>query len=221
MKNWAISLMMRWMRCGRDDRMYINWQMRELNIKIVYYGPALSGKTTNLEQIHKRVDPQRRGELVSLKTHEDRTLYFDFLQLELGKIGGLTPKIHLYTVPGQIYYEISRKLVLKGTDGVVFVADSSSRRFADNQESWKKLQEQLGTFGIALNSIPIIVQFNKQDVPDALPPMAMKMMLRLNGYPFYSATAIRGEGVFDTLKGITRGVMECAQREVAYVETAR
>src|SRR5512135_1756022 len=105
--------------------MFINWQLRELNLKMVYYGPALSGKTTNLEQIHARVDPKRRSELVSLKTHEDRTLYFDFLQLELGKISGFTPKIHLYTVPGQTYYEASRKLVLRGADGVVFVVDSA------------------------------------------------------------------------------------------------
>ena len=108
--------------------MFINWQRRELNLKIVYYGPALSGKTTNLEQIHARTNPERRGELISLKTNEDRTLYFDFLQLELGKIGSLTPKIHLYTVPGQTYYEATRKVVLRGADGIVFVADSSAQR---------------------------------------------------------------------------------------------
>lgn len=116
--------------------MFINWQQRELNLKIVYYGPALSGKTTSLEQIHARITPARRSQLVSLKTHEDRTLFFDFLQLELGKIEGLTPKIHLYTVPGQTYYEASRKLVLRGADGVVFVVDSSENRLADSLISW-------------------------------------------------------------------------------------
>ncbi len=202
--------------------MYINWQSRELNIKIVYYGPAMSGKTTNLERIHQLVDPQRRGELVSVKTHEDRTLYFDFLQIELGKIGGLTPKIHLYTVPGQTYYEVSRKLVLKGVDGVVFVADSSRRRFVDNQMAWRKMQEHLADFGLNLHNFPIVIQFNKQDVMDAMPPQTMKMMLGMNGYPFYSAIAIKGDGVFDTLKGITRSVMQFVQRqaEAASVATA-
>lgn len=116
--------------------MFINWQLRQINLKIVYYGPALSGKTTNLEQIHTRIDPTRRSDLVSLKTYEDRTLYFDFLQLELGKINGLTPKIQLYTVPGQAFYEASRRLVLRGADGVVFVADSGSNRINDNVDSW-------------------------------------------------------------------------------------
>jgi len=200
---------------------YINWRSRELNLKVVYYGPAMSGKTTNLEQIHQRVDPQRRGELVSVKTHEDRTLYFDFLQLELGKIGGLTPKIHLYTVPGQTYYEASRKLVLKGADGVVFVADSSQRRFVDNQLAWHKMQEYLVDFGLNSDAIPIVVQFNKQDVMDAMPPQTMKMLLRMDGCPFYSATAIKGEGVLDTLKGITRGVLQFVQRQAVPVTTAR
>lgn len=201
--------------------MYINWRSRELNIKIVYYGAAMSGKTTNLEQIHQRVDPQRRGELVSVKTHEDRTLYFDFLQIELGKIGGLTPKIHLFTVPGQTYYEASRKLVLKDADGVVFVVDSSRRRFGDNQLAWRKMLEYLTDFGLNLHEIPIVVQFNKQDVADALSPLAMKTMFNMNGYPFYSAIAIKGEGVLDTLKGITRGVMQYVQREATRTGTVR
>src|SRR5512141_1581578 len=123
--------------------MFINWSRRELNLKIVYYGPALSGKTTNLEQIYKRMDPKRRSEMVSLKTSEDRTLFFDFLQLELGKVAGLTPKIQLYTVPGQVYYEATRKLVLNGVDGVVFVADSQPGRLKDNLESWRGLHEHL------------------------------------------------------------------------------
>ena len=123
--------------------MFINWQLRQINIKIVYYGPALSGKTTNLEQIHMKIDPSRRGDLVSLKTYEDRTLYFDFLQLELGKINGLTPKIQLYTVPGQAFYEASRRLVLRGADGVVFVADSQEERIDANIESLENLRINL------------------------------------------------------------------------------
>jgi small GTP-binding protein len=195
--------------------MHINWQLRELNLKIVYYGPALSGKTTNLEQIHARVDPQKRSELVSLKTHEDRTLFFDFLQLELGKIGTLTPKIQLYTVPGQTYYEASRKLVLRGTDGVVFVVDSASNRLKDNVESWRSMLSHLEALQIPVAKLPLIVQFNKQDLPNALKPDMLKMLLRLNGQPTVPAVAMRGEGVFDTLKLITRNVIAQVQREMA------
>jgi mutual gliding-motility protein MglA len=201
--------------------MYIDWRARELNIKIVYYGPAMSGKTTNLQQIHQRVDPQRRGELVSVKTHEDRTLYFDFLQIGLGKISGLAPKIHLYTVPGQTYYEASRKIVLKGADGVVFVVDSSRSRFTENHLAWRKMQDYLTDYGMNLQEIPIVIQFNKQDVADALPPLTMKMMLHMNGYPFYPAAAIKGVGVLDTLKGITRGVIQSVQSEAARVQAVR
>ena len=195
--------------------MHINWQLRELNLKIVYYGPALSGKTTNLEQIHAKVDPQRRSDLVSLKTHEDRTLFFDFLQLELGKIGSLTPKIQLYTVPGQTYYEASRKLVLRGADGVVFVADSASNRLRENVESWKNMHTHLVELQLPVATLPILVQFNKQDLPNAMPPEVLRMLMHLNGHPTVSAVACRGDGVFDTLKSITRTVMAQAQRVMA------
>jgi signal recognition particle receptor subunit beta len=195
--------------------MHINWQLRELNLKIVYYGPALSGKTTNLEQIHARVDHTKRSELVSLKTHEDRTLFFDFLQLELGKIGTLTPKIQLYTVPGQTYYEASRRIVLRGADGVVFVADSAANRLKDNIESWKSMQAHLASLQMSLSKLPLIVQFNKQDVPEALSPTILKTLLRINGLPVFSAVALRGEGVFETLKAITKNVMLAAQREMS------
>ncbi len=188
--------------------MFINWQLRELNLKVVYYGPALSGKTTNLEQIHARVNPKRRGELVSLKTAEDRTLYFDFLQLELGKISGLTPKIHLYTVPGQSYYEASRKLVLRGADGVVFVADSSARRHIANLEAWKGMIIHLKALNIPYETLPLVVQFNKQDLPEAIPAPIMKKLLKINGHPTFNATAIEGEGVFATLKAITGMVVK-------------
>jgi signal recognition particle receptor subunit beta len=195
--------------------MFINWQLRELNLKIVYYGPAMSGKTTNLEQIHSRVSPQRRGELISLKTHEDRTLYFDFLQLELGKISGLTPKLHLYTVPGQTYYEASRKLVLRGADGVVFVADSSPDRVDDNLESWQNLKTHLTELNIPVATLPLVAQFNKRDLPQVLPVSTMTRMLRLNGLPTFEAVAYEGKGVFDTLKAITNRVVLRVQQEVA------
>lgn len=193
--------------------MFINWQLKELNLKIVYYGPALSGKTTNLEQIFHKVDPSRRSELVSLKTHEDRTLYFDFLQLELGKISGLTPKIHLYTVPGQTYYEASRRLVLRGADGVVFVADSSAARITENLMSWRDMFSHLQTLGISPYRMPVIVQCNKQDLPDALEPQIIKRLLRLNGQPVFPAVAVKGQGVFDTLKTAINQVVRQIQQQ--------
>lgn len=195
--------------------MNINWQLRELNLKVVYYGPALSGKTTNLEKIHMRIDPQRRSELVSLKTHEDRTLFFDFLQIELGKISGLQPKIHLYTVPGQIYYETSRKLVLRDADGVVFVADSAPDRLPANQTSWNDLQKHLEAYNQSLRNTPLVIQCNKQDLTEALSPQHLKQELSMNGFPVVSASAIKGEGVFDTLKAITMAVISRVQQQVA------
>ncbi|HOU14724.1 MAG TPA: ADP-ribosylation factor-like protein [Anaerolineae bacterium] len=194
--------------------MLINWRQRELNLKIVYYGPALSGKTTNLEQIHARTNPQRRGELVSLKTQGDRTLFFDFLQLELGKIGGLTPKIHLYTVPGQTYYEATRKLVLKDADGVVFVADSAPAQLAANVHSWQNLKAHLVSYGVQYESFPLVVQFNKQDLPNALPPATLRNVLRLNGSPVVSAVAVQNQGVSDTLKAILNQVLARVQKEM-------
>ncbi len=195
--------------------MNINWQLRELNLKVVYYGPALSGKTTNLEQIHARVDQQHCSELVSLKTHEDRTLFFDFLQLELGRISGLQPKIHLYTVPGQAYYEASRKLVLRGADGVVFVADSAPDRLQANQVSWRDLLNHLEAYDLSLKSMPLVIQCNKQDLAGALSPQLLKQGLSMNGFPLISAAAVKGEGVFDTLKAITMAVISKVQQHIA------
>jgi signal recognition particle receptor subunit beta len=193
--------------------MQINWQLRELNLKIVYYGPALSGKTTNLEQIHARVDPSHRSDLVSLKTHEDRTLFFDFLELELGRINNLTPKIHLYTVPGQSYYEASRKLVLRGADGVVFVADSSPEFMHANKVAWGDMNTHLASHGIAPDQLPVVLQCNKQDLVCAVDPEMMKNLLNLYNVPTVSAVALRGEGVLDTLKLITRGVLTRMQQQ--------
>jgi len=196
--------------------MHINWQLRKLNLKIVYYGPALSGKTTNLEQIHKSVSPARRSELVSLNTHQDRTLYFDFLQLELGQIAGLTPQIHLYTVPGQAYYEASRKVVLRGADGVVFVADSSPNRLSYNLKSWKQLKVHLDSFGIEMEKFPVVVQLNKQDLPNAMSPTVLRNLLRADAYPTFSSAAINRVGVFETLKAITRDMIRNVRTELSH-----
>jgi mutual gliding-motility protein MglA len=195
--------------------MFINWQLRQINLKVVYYGPALSGKTTNLEQIHLKIDPSRRSDLVSLKTYEDRTLYFDFLQLELGKINGLTPKIQLYTVPGQAFYEASRRLVLRGADGVVFVADSCSNRINDNIESWQNMLKHLISFDLDPDKMPLIVQFNKQDLPNALPAPFMQNILNCQNRRTILSVANSGAGVFDTLKAVIAGVVTKIQQETA------
>jgi hypothetical protein len=194
--------------------MYINWARRELNLKIVYYGPPMSGKTTNLIQIHEHTDPSRRGDLISLKTTDDRTLYFDFLRLDLSKIGGLVPRIHLYTVPGQPSYEASRKLVLRGADGVVFVADSAADRLECNLESWQTMCSHLRSLSLPEETLPKIVQFNKQDLPNALPPVSLRQLLRVNGLQTFDAVATRGEGVFETLKAIIHDVVLQLHREM-------
>jgi signal recognition particle receptor subunit beta len=180
--------------------MFVNWKLREINLKIVYYGPALSGKTTNLEVIHAKTSPSMRGELVSLKTREDRTIYFDFLQLGLGQIRGLKPKFNLYTVPGQVYYAASRKLVLQGADGVVFVADSQASRLQENIETLANLEQNLRELGQDPKAFPFILQFNKRDLPDALPIDCLRRALERNGAPQVEAVATKGIGVFDTLK---------------------
>ncbi len=194
--------------------MFINWSRRELNLKVVYYGPAMSGKTTNLEQIYRRMDPRRRSDLVSLKTSEDRTLFFDFLQLELGKIAGLMPKIQLYTVPGQVYYEATRKLVLNGADGVVFVADSQLNRLKDNAESWVSLKTHLRAYNLTLAAMPLVVQLNKRDLPAAIPLTVLQRQLDLNGQAVIPATATDGAGVLDTLKAIVNRVVASVEKEM-------
>lgn len=193
--------------------MYLNLEARELNLKVVYYGPAMSGKTTNIEQIHAHVDPSRRSELVSLKNNEDRTLFFDFLQLELGKINGLTPKIHLYTVPGQTFYEASRKVVLRGADGVVFVADSAPDRMPDNQSMFENMYEHFSQLNLPAD-LPVVVQFNKQDLPNALSPDALKSALNVEEYPCLSAAALKGEGVLDTFQTALQLIMKQLQKQV-------
>jgi signal recognition particle receptor subunit beta len=181
---------------------FINWKKRELNLKIVYYGPALAGKTTNLQYIHTHTNPRMRSDLISIKTREDRTLFFDFMQLELSQIKGLKPRFSLYTVPGQVHYAATRKLVLKGADGVVFVADSQRDRLADNLISIAGLQRYLQQSGHSPEQLPFVLQCNKQDLPSAMDPSLLRRQLARNGIPCFSTAAIFGSGVLDTLKAI-------------------
>jgi signal recognition particle receptor subunit beta len=180
--------------------MFINWKMREINLKIVYYGPALSGKTTNLEYVHARTNPTLRGELISLKTRGDRTLYFDFMQLELGRIKGLKPKFNLYTVPGQPCYVASRRLVLQGADGVVYVADSQLSRLKANMETMRNLEQNLRVLGTNPNDFPMVLQYNKRDLPSIAPIALMRMQLARDGIPQFQSVATEGVGVLETLK---------------------
>ncbi len=194
--------------------MFINWKLGEINLKIVYYGPGMSGKTTNLEYIHAKTKPQMRGELVSLKTREDRTIFFDFLQLELGKIKGLKPKFNLYTVPGQVIYASSRKLVLRGADGLVFVADSQVYRLKDNLASLQSMNEHLEELGFVPQEVPLVIQFNKRDLPNAAPVPVLRSYLGVNGLVCFESVATQGVGVFDTLKAAINAVMAQVQGRI-------
>ncbi|HSJ57621.1 MAG TPA: gliding-motility protein MglA [Anaerolineae bacterium] len=194
--------------------MFINWKLRELNLKIVYYGPALSGKTTNLQYIHDHSNPSLRGDLVSLKTREDRTIFFDFLQIELGQIRGLRPKFNLYTVPGQVLYETTRKLVLKGADGVVFVADSQMARLADDIQAFQMLNQHLVELGMSPKQTPCVVQFNKRDLSSLAPVPVMKRLFARNGTPWFESVATDGNGVFETLKAVINLVVTQAQQRL-------
>jgi signal recognition particle receptor subunit beta len=193
---------------------FINRRLKEINLKIVYYGPALSGKTTNLQYIHAHTNPRIRGDLVSVKTNEDRTLFFDFLQLELGEVMGLKPKFHLYTVPGQVYYAASRKLVLQGADGVVFVADSQLSRLNDNIESLRDMKSYLAEMGCQADDFPLVIQFNKRDLPNVAPISLLQSTLAVNGRTCFEAVATEGNGVFDTLKTIIQRVVGKVQKEI-------
>ena len=195
--------------------MFINWKLHEINLKVVYYGPALSGKTTNLQTIHAKTNPNIRGKLISLKTRGDRTLYFDFLQLELGRIAGLKPRFNLYTVPGQVYYVGSRKLVLQGTDGVVFVADSQWQRLQANIEAVHDMEENLRALGYDPQAMPLVLQCNKRDLSDNIAPMSLiQQQLGLDEVPCFASMAMQGAGVFDTLKAIINLVIAQTQRQL-------
>ncbi|MEK6697448.1 MAG: GTPase domain-containing protein [Nitrospirota bacterium] len=186
---------------------FINYSSREINCKIVYYGPGLCGKTTNLQYIYKKTNPDSKGKLISLATETERTLFFDFLPLALGEIRGFKTRFHLYTVPGQVFYDASRKLILKGVDGVVFVADSQIERMEANIESIENLRINLAEQGYNLDAVPFIVQYNKRDLPNVVPLDELKKALNPKKIPDFEAVATDGTGVFDTLKAIAKLVI--------------
>ncbi|WP_027881992.1 GTP-binding protein [Meiothermus rufus] len=186
----------------------INFAAREINFKIVYYGPGMSGKTTNLKWVFQQVPENRKGEMVSLATEDERTLFFDFLPVDLGEVKGFKTRFHLYTVPGQVFYNASRKLILRGVDGIVFVADSAPNRLRANAESMRNLRENLAEYGIKLEDIPIVLQANKRDVPEALPvEMIQAVIDPEKRLPIFEAVATTGVGVFETLKAVSREVL--------------
>jgi len=186
---------------------FINYMAREINCKIVYYGPGLCGKTTNLQYIYERTNPDAKGKMISLATETDRTLFFDFLPLALGEIRGFKTRFHLYTVPGQVFYDASRKLILKGVDGVVFVADSQLGRIEANQESVENLRTNLGEQGYSLDNIPYVIQYNKRDLPEIGTVEELRALLNPTTVPDFEGVARTGVGVFDTLKAVAKLVL--------------
>ncbi|HXE75263.1 MAG TPA: GTPase domain-containing protein [Candidatus Xenobia bacterium] len=186
---------------------FINFAAREINCKLVYYGPGLGGKTANLQWIYDHANPGHKGKMISLATETDRTLFFDFLPLDLGTVRGFKTRFHLYTVPGQVFYEASRKLILKGADGVVFVADSQEERMDANMETLDGLQEHLKEHGLDFQTIPYVLQLNKRDLPSALPVDELQKQLQLKGEPIVEAVAFQGNGVFETLKAVASQVL--------------
>lgn len=186
---------------------FINYSSREINCKIVFYGPGLCGKTTNLQYIYKKTNPDSKGKMISLATETERTLFFDFLPLALGEIRGFKTRFHLYTVPGQVFYDASRKLILKGVDGVVFVADSQIERMEANIESIENLRTNLAEQGYDLDKVPFILQYNKRDLPNVVPVEELRRALNPRGVPDFEGVAMDGTGVFDTLKAIAKLVI--------------
>lgn len=185
----------------------INYASREIHCKLVFYGTGMGGKTTNLEYLHKQLSPSIRGEMVSLNTANERTLFFDFLPLDLGSVQGFKTKFSLYTVPGQVEYNASRRLVLNGADGLVFVADSSAKKRQENVDSKQNMVENLASYGMQLGKIPWVLQYNKRDIPDAMPVEDMQAALNQEGVPHFEAVACNGQGVFATLKAISKAVL--------------
>ncbi len=186
----------------------INYSSREINCKIVYYGPGLCGKTTNIQYVYNKVEPGTKGKLITLATEMDRTLFFDFLPLELGTVKGFKTRFHLYTVPGQVYYDASRKLILRGVDGIVFVADSQTARYDANIESLYNLHDNLEEYKLKIEDIPFVIQYNKRDKPEIISLDDLEQELNPEGYPSYEAVAVNGDGVFDTLKAVAKGVLQ-------------
>jgi mutual gliding-motility protein MglA len=198
----------------------VNYSTREITSKIVYYGPGRSGKTTNLQYVHGQVPEDRRGRMVSLATETDRTLFFDFLPLDLGTISGFQTRFQLYTVPGQVYYDATRKLVLQGADGVVFVADSQRAQRDENVESFRNLQVNLLEQGVDPRTIPIVLQYNKRDLPDVMSLEEMDDLLNYRDLPRFEAQALGGIGVFGTLKGISELVLRRLSQRFGRTVTA-
>jgi mutual gliding-motility protein MglA len=186
----------------------INYAFREIISKIVYYGPGLSGKTTNLQYVFKKIPSETRGELISLATDADRTLYFDFLPVNVGTIQGFATKFQLYTVPGQVYYNATRKLVLRGVDGLVFVADSQTAKMDENLESLRNLKDNLEEYGYDMSQLPLVIQYNKRDLPNILSIAELEKALNPGGLPYFEAVAVTGDGVFKTLKAISKIVLD-------------
>ena len=186
----------------------INFAAREISFKIVYYGPGMSGKTTNLKWVFQQVPGDRKGEMVSLATEDERTLFFDFLPVDLGEVKGFKTRFHLYTVPGQVFYNASRKLILRGVDGLVFVADASPSRMRANAESMRNLRENLAEYNLKLEELPMVIQVNKSDLPDALPVEMIQMVVDPEKrFPIFPGAAFKGMGVFETLKAVSKLVL--------------
>ena len=191
---------------------FINYLSREINCKIVYYGPGLCGKTTNLQYIYNKTNPDAKGKMISLATETERTLFFDFLPLALGEIRGFKTRFHLYTVPGQVFYDASRKLILKGVDGVVFVADSQIARMEANVESLENLRTNLAEQGYNLDKLPYVIQYNKRDMPGIAPVEELRQLLNAANVPDFEGVASTGIGVFDTLKAVAKLVLTALKK---------
>jgi signal recognition particle receptor subunit beta len=191
---------------------FINYASREINCKVVYYGPGLCGKTTNIQWIFEQANPEKRGKLVSLATETDRTLFFDFLPLDMGTVKGFKVRFHLYTVPGQVFYDASRKLILRGCDGVIFVADSQKQRMEANIESIANLATNLKENGFDIRTIPYVLQLNKRDMPTATGVAEMERLLRFRNEPMVEAVASQGTGVIETLKACARQILMDLQK---------
>lgn len=186
---------------------FINYASKEINCKVVYFGPGLSGKTTNVQYIYEQTQADQRGKLVTLSTENERTLFFDFLPLAIGEVRGYTTRFHLYTIPGQTFYEVSRQFILKGVDGIVFVADSDPERMEANIESYEDLQKSLERAGYDINKIPLVLQYNKRDLPDAVSIREMEATFNPMHRPHFEAMANRGEGVMETLQSVSQWII--------------
>lgn len=186
---------------------FVNYHTKEINCKIVYYGPGLGGKTTNIQYIYQKTSSNNKGQMITLNTENERTLFFDFLPLDLGEIRGFKTRFHLYTVPGQVFYEASRKLILRGVDGLVFVADSQVERMEANLESYQGLERNLADQGYDISKVPMVMQWNKRDLPNIVPVEDLQFQLNKRKFPAFEAVATNGQGVFETLKMVSKSVL--------------